>query len=385
TKQLMSELRDAEGAPLQRIEAEVSFAQHSGDKAATAEPGARGVAADPWTDLPQLGGVNMDGRAVNLDGTWYLIGGGSGSASYDTVQRYDEAGQVWTEVASLPSPRNAVTAGVVNGQIVVSGGWVASGTTSETLVYDAGADTWTQVASNPVAVSAAGQAVADGKLYSVGGCTTSSCTPMSNAVTAYDPASDTWETLADYPQAAAFPSCAGINGEVFCTGGNGGAGGTAASYVYSPDSDSWTAIDDAPVDTSASQYAGANGMLIVNGGVQGRGITNATSAYDTAAGAWVDLPNADTALYRGAAPCGCGKFGGSSGNFDATPDAEYLPGFDDCGAAGADVDWLSLSHAEEFTIAPDETVTVTVTTDGDVAQPGAYTAGIRVVTNKIGR
>jgi len=381
TKQLMSELRDAEGAPLQRIEAEVSFAQHSGDKAATAEPGARGVAADPWTDLPQLSGVNMDGRAVNLDGTWYLIGGGSGSASYDTVQRYDEAGQVWTEVASLPSPRNAVTAGVVNGQIVVSGGWVASGTTSETLVYDAGADTWTQVASNPVAVSAAGQAVADGKLYSVGGCTTSSCTPMSNAVTAYDPASDTWETLADYPQAAAFPSCAGINGEVFCTGGNGGAGGTAASYVYSPDSDSWTAIDDAPVDTWASQYAGANGMLIVNGGVQAGDITNATFAYDTAAGAWVDLPNSNTAVYRGAATCGFGKFGGSSGNFDATPDAEYLPGFDDCGAAGADVDWLSLSHAEEFTIAPDETVTVTVTTDGDVAQPGAYTAGIRVVTN----
>jgi subtilisin family serine protease len=380
TKQLMSEMRDAEGAPLQRIETEVSFAQHTSDKAATPEPAARGVAEDPWVDLPQLGSVNMDGRAVNLDGTWYLIGGGSGSASYDTVLRYDEAGQAWTAVAPLPSARNAVTAGVVNGQIVVSGGWVASGTTSETLVYDANADAWSAVADNPVAVSAAGQAVVDGKLYSVGGCTTSSCTPMSDAVTAYDPASDTWEALASYPQPAAFPSCAGIDGEVYCTGGNGGAGGTAASYVYSPDSDSWTAIDDAPIDTWASQSAGANGMLIVNGGVQGGAVSNASFAYDTAAGAWVDLPNSNTAVYRGAGSCGFGKFGGSAGSFNAVADTEYLPGFDDCGADGADVDWLTLDPVE-LTIAPGGTEDVTVTTDGSVAQPGTYTAGIRVKTN----
>ncbi len=380
TTALMSEMHDAEGAPLQTIETEVSFAQHASDASATADPASRGVAADPWTDLAQLGAVNMDGRAVNLDGTWYVIGGGSGSVSYDTVQRYDEADMAWTPVAPLPSPRNAVTAGVVNGQIVVSGGWVAAGTTSETLVYDAGADSWTAVADNPVAVSAAGQAVADGKLYSVGGCSTAECTPMSNAVTAYDLASDSWETLANYPAGVAFASCAGVGGEVFCTGGNSGAAATAASYVYSPDSDTWTAIADAPVDTWASQYAGANGMLIVNGGVQGGDITNATIAYDVTAGEWVDLPNSNTAVYRGAAACGFGKFGGSTGNFDAIAGTEYLPGFDDCGAAGADVDWLSLSGTE-FEIPAGESVTVEVTTDGAVPQPGVYTAGISVRTN----
>src|SRR5699024_8544037 len=176
----------------------------------------------------------------------------------------------------------------------------------------------------------------DGKLYSVGGCTTADCLPMSSTVTAYDPASDTWETLADYPAAVAFASCAGIDGEVFCTGGNGGTGGTAASYVYSPDSDTWIPIADAPVDTWASQYAAANGQLIVNGGVQGGAITNATFAYDPTTDEWTDLPNSNTAVYRGAAACGFGKFGGSSGSFNATADTEYLPGFDDCGSAGAD-------------------------------------------------
>ncbi|WP_114907353.1 S8 family serine peptidase [Ornithinimicrobium murale] len=381
TKDLMSQMHETQGAPLQEIEAEVSVAQHASLRFGTAgEPAARGVSADPWTDLTQLGSVNMDGRAVNLDGTWYLISGGSGSASYDTVQRYNEADMTWTEVASLPSPRNAVATGVVNGEIVVTGGWVDSGVTGETLVYDEGADSWTAVAENPNAVSAAGQAVADGKLYSVGGCTTASCTPMTNAVSAYDAASDTWETLADYPESVAFASCAGINGEVFCTGGNGGAAGTAASYVYSPDSDTWTAIADAPVDTWASQYAAANGMLVVNGGVQGGTITNATFAYDPTTDEWTDLPNSNTAVYRGAMACGLGKFGGSSGNFNATADAEYLPGFDDCGSAGTDVTWLSLG-ATEVTVPAGDSVTVEVTTDANVAQPGVYTAGIKVSTN----
>ena len=381
SKDLMSEMREAEGAPLQEIKAEVSFAQQATSSMGEAgEPAGRGVADDPWTDLTQLGANNMDGRAVNLDGTWYLIAGGSGSASYDTVLRYDDAAMTWTEVAPLPSPRNAVTTGVVNGQIVVSGGWVTAGTTGETLVYDEGADTWTEVAENPSAVSAAGQAVADGKLYSVGGCTTSSCTPMTNAVTAYDAASDTWETLADYPESVAFASCAGIGDEVFCTGGNNGAAATAATYVYSPSSDSWTEVAEAPVDTWASQYAAANGTLIVNGGVQGGTITNATFAYDPTTDEWTDLPNSNTAVYRGAAACGFGKFGGSSGNFNATPDTEYLPGFDDCGAAGADVTWLSL-NADEVSIPAGESVTVKVTTDGSVAQPGVYTAGIKVSTN----
>src|SRR5690606_923605 len=91
TTALMSEMHDAEGAPLQTIETEVSFAQHATDASATADPVQRGVAADPWTDLTPLGSVSMDARAVNLDGTWYVIGGGSGATSYADVHRYDEA------------------------------------------------------------------------------------------------------------------------------------------------------------------------------------------------------------------------------------------------------------------------------------------------------
>ena len=265
----------------------------------------------------------------------------------------------------------------VDGQIVVTGGWAAAGPSPATWVYDPASDAWSAKANAPVARAAAGQAVVDGKLYIVGGCTTSACTPMANDVAAYDPASDSWSTLADYPGSVAFASCGGIDGMVYCAGGNDGGGGKTAGYVYDPGSDSWSPIPNAPVDTWASQYTVANGTLVVNGGVQAGVVSNRTFAYDPAQEAWIDMPNSNTARYRGAAACGLYKIGGSSGGFTATVDSEALPGFEECGASAADVEWLSVSPTTA-TLAPGESVTVQVTMDPHVAQPGTYTAGIGI-------
>ena len=330
-----------------------------------------------WEAMANYPTTVMDGRTVNVDGDWYTVGGTSGSAAYATVHRYDTAVQAWVPVAPLPSARSAVTAGAVDGQIVVSGGWVTAGTTAQTLAYDPGTDAWTTMAANPASVSAAGSAVVDGLLYSVGGCTTSSCTPMSDAVTAYDLATDTWAELADYPVPAAFISCGGVDGQVVCTGGNPGSGGIADSYAYDPAADAWSELPDAPVDTWASQHAAANGMLVVNGGVQAGAVSNATFAYDPSSNAWVDLPASGAAVYRGGAACGLAKVGGSSGSFNAVSTAEQLPGYDDCGTSGADVAWLSVDQTS-FTLEPGASVALTVTTDGAVAQPGTYTAGLKV-------
>ena len=325
----------------------------------------------------------MDNRAVNVDGVAYSVAGGNGSASSAAVWAYDPATLSWVAKANLPAPRNAMSVGAVGGQIVATGGWAAAGPSPATWVYDPGSDTWTAAADAPVSLSASGQAVADGKLYVVGGCTTSACTPMSSDVAAYDPASDTWTQVADYPAAVAFASCGGIDGKVYCTGGNGGAAGTADSWVYDPGADAWTELPDAPVDTWASQYAVANGTLVVNGGVQGAVITNRTFAYDPGAGAWSDLPNSNTARYRGAMACGAHKVGGSSGGFTATVDSETLPGFDECSASAADVDWMSLNRTSA-SLAPGQSVTVRVTMDPNVAQPGTYTAAVAITEDAPG-
>ncbi|QBR94317.1 peptidase S8 [Nocardioides euryhalodurans] len=373
----------ADGAPLQEIKADVSFSRSGSNKMATGDVPAAGPHADPWTDIADYPSVVMDNRVVQVDGVAYSIAGGNGSASSAAVHAYDPATLAWEPRASLPAARNAVAAGAVEGQVVVTGGWAASAPSPSTWVYDPASDAWSAGADAPVALSASGQAVAGGKLYTVGGCTTSACTPMSAAVSAYDPASDSWETLAPYPAAVAFASCGGIDDKVYCTGGNGGANGTADSYVYDTGADTWTAIPDAPADSWASGYAVANGQLVVNGGVQGGVVTNRTFAYDPAGEAWVDMPNSNTARYRGGMACGISKVGGSSGGFTPTVDSEVLPGFDDCGSSAADVEWLTVAPTTA-TLAPGESMTVRVTMDPAVAQPGTYTAGIGILEDTPG-
>ncbi len=373
-----------EGAPLQRIKADVSFAAAPNGKAGTGSPESSAQPNEaPWTDIADYPNTVMDNRVVYVDGVAYSIAGGNGSASSASVFAYDPATLAWTEKASVPGPRNAMAVGAVNGQIVATGGWAAAGPSPDTWVYDPAGDSWTAAADAPVALSASGQAVVDGKLYIVGGCTTSACTPMSNDVAAFDVASGTWEQLTDYPAAAAFASCGGIDGKVYCTGGNGGAAGTKASFVYDPGADSWEPIADAPVDTWASGYTVANDKLVVNGGVQGAVITNRTFAYDPEAGAWEDLPNSNTARYRGGMACGVYKIGGSLGGFTATVDSETLPGFEECAAGAADVEWMSINRTSA-TLDAGESVTVRVTMDPNVAQPGTYTASVGIAENAPG-
>nr|WP_306238578.1 S8 family serine peptidase [Ornithinimicrobium sp. HY1745] len=383
TRDLASDLHQAEGAPLRLLDVEVSPGQFTGNRmgAQAEQVPELGVSEDGWTSLPILRQTRVDSRAVSLDGTWYLIGGASDSGAVDEVVRYDEEAMAWEPAAPLPSARSAVAAGVVDGAIVATGGWVADTTTTQTLVYDPDEDVWTRVSDNPSAVAAAGQAVADGRLYSVGGCTTLSCDPITDAATAYDPATDTWEELAPYPLAVAHPSCAGIDGTVYCTGGTtDGNQATAATYAYDPGTNTWAPVADAPVASWGTAHAMANGMLVMNGGFQDGQVSNATYAYDPATDQWQSLPNTDSTLFRSAGACGIGKFGGTATGVIGSRLAEYLPGLDDCAEDATDVGWL-IPQEGTVTVPAGDSVTVEVTTDGSVPQPGVFTAGLQLSSN----
>ncbi|MGH3486286.1 MAG: S8 family serine peptidase [Nocardioidaceae bacterium] len=378
TRMTQREIAESEGTKEQRIDAPVSFAAKPTSSMNTNQKTpAAGPSEAPWTDIADYPANVMDNRVVTLDGSVYSIAGGNGTASTGASWVYNPATLAWEPIADVPAARNAMTVGAVDGRIVASGGWGASGPAADTWVYDPASNSWSEAADNPAPRAAAGQAMVDGKLFAVGGCTTSACTPMGNDVVSYDLASDSWQTHADYPASVAFASCAGIGGKLYCTGGNAGTGGTADGYVYDPGSDTWTAIADAPADTWASAYSAANGQLLVNGGVQGGAVTNAGFAYDPGTDTWSDLPNSNTARYRGAAGCGFYKVGGSSGGFTATTDSEVLPGFAECAAGGGDVEWLSIDTTSA-TLQPGDSVTVTVTMSADVDQPGTYTGGVGI-------
>lgn len=374
------ELLGSAGAPLQRLSTPTSLGARPSGMSPNAVTPAAAPQADPWADITDYPANVMDNRVVALDGKIYSIAGGNGTASTAKNYVYDPIAQTWAPIADLPAARNAMAVGVVGGKIIATGGWGASGPDAGTWSYDPAANTWTALAANPAPRAAAGQAVIDGKLYAIGGCTTSSCTPMSNTVVRYDPAADAWSTVAAYPKSVAFASCGGIDGTIYCTGGNDGTAALKAGYAYDPGANSWTAIADAPVDSWASSFAVANGKLLVVGGSQGGAITNAGFAYDPAAGSWSALPNANTARYRGGAACGFYKIGGSSGNFNAAPDSEALPGFEGCAAAAADVSWLTIDKGA-VTLAPGQAVTVTVGMTANVDQPGTYTASVAIKEN----
>ncbi|WP_344750977.1 S8 family serine peptidase [Micromonospora olivasterospora] len=374
------EVLGSAGAPEQRLNVPTSFAAQATGKAATAASPAVGPQADPWTDIADYPANVMDNRVVNLDGKVYSIAGGNGSASSTKNYVYDPVALSWAPIADLPAARNALTVGVVDGKIIATGGWGASGPDATTWSYDPAANTWTKKADNPAPRAAAGQAVIDGKLYAIGGCTTASCTPMSNSVVRYDPAGDSWETVANYPKSVAFASCGGIDGVVYCAGGNDGSAAQKAGYAFDPAANAWTAIADAPADSWASSFAVANGKLLVVGGVQSGAVTNAGFAYDPASNSWSNLPNANTARYRGGAACGFYKVGGSSGSFNATADSEALPGFEECAEGPADVSWMTIDKTSA-TLAPGQKVTVTVGMTANVDQPGTYSGSIAIKEN----
>jgi subtilisin family serine protease/N-acetylneuraminic acid mutarotase len=368
------------GAPPQRLNVPTSFAAAASMGSTAVGAGATGPQAAPWADITDYPASVMDNRVVSLDGKIYSIGGGNGSASTTKNFVYDPVAQTWSAIADLPGARNGLTVGVIGGKIIATGGWGDAGPDSSTWSYDPAANTWTEKADNPAPRAAAAQGVVDGKLYAVGGCTTAGCTPMSNDVVRYDPVTDSWETLPDYPKSVAFGSCGGIAGVLYCTGGNDGSVAQKASYAFDPGAGSWTPIADAPADSWASSFAVANGRLLIVGGVQAGAITNAGFAYDPGANAWSALPNANTARYRGGAACGFYKIGGSLGQFNATPDSEALPGFEECAEAGADVSWFSIDKTAA-TLAPGENVTVTVVLTANVDQPGTYSGTVSIGEN----
>ncbi|MFY1694587.1 S8 family serine peptidase [Solwaraspora sp. WMMA2101] len=377
-------LASAPGAPVRTVPVDVPIERLSGadpaagfgPTAAPAPTGAAAPAAEPWLNLPGLPRTVMDNSAVTVDGKVYSFGGSS-SSTLAEVYVFDPAAQTWTRLADLPNgPRSQAAEGVIDGKVYLVSGWSALNT--DTLIFDPATGAWSTGADVPAASAAAGSAVLDGQLYVIGGCTTTSCTPNSDQVFRYDPRGDTWETVAPYPVPIGWQSCGAVAGRVICAGGLSNSQPVTASYSYDPTADAWTPVADLPVNLWGSAYHSADNQLLVSGGGTGlAAITNQGYAYDPVTDAWSSLPAANSPGFRPGSACGFYRVGGSSvAGFQPTTTVELLPGFDQCGST-QDTAWLAVDPATA-TIAPGESVTVTMTLTAEVAQPGTYTSSVAV-------
>jgi hypothetical protein len=327
----------------------------------------------PWQDLARHPFPVVDNLADTWDGRVYSVSGVDATRWRDETTRFDPETGGWTELAPIPTAREKPNGAIIDGKFYVVGGWDTDGDTAiPTMeIYDIATDSWSTGAPIPTAWAASGNAVLDGKLYLVGGCR-ASC--GGTEVWIYDPVEDDWSAAAPYPQQASWTHCGAIDGLLYCAGGSRGPTGNA--YVYDPAAGQWLPIAPMPQPQWGGAYAVANGRLLVTGGVIGGQVTNQGYAYDPRADAWEPLPNANHPRYRGAGACGFFRVGGAASGLSPVADGERLPGFDEC-LGDVDVPWLSLDPGTA-TLAPGQSVTVTVSLVADVAQPGGYTARIAV-------
>ncbi len=364
------EILSSAGAEVRRVDVPVS------DLSAAADGAVGGLTpapnAPPWQDIANYPIPIMDNIADTWDGKVYSVSGlGAGRTGRTETFSYDPVTGAWTEMASITTARERPDGAIIDGKFYVVGGWDTAGVTVPSLeIYDIASDTWSTGAPIPNAWAASANVVLDGKLYLVGGCQAACGT---SEVWVYDPAADGWSAAAPYPEQGRWTQCGAIDGLMYCAGSSLPS---ANAYVYDPATDAWNPIAPMPTAVWGASYVAANGQLLISGGIIGGAVSNEGFAYDPATDTWSDLPASNSLVYRGAGACGFYKVGGSTGGFTPVPNSELLPGLEEC-VAEADVPWLSIDPVSA-TLQPGDSVVVTVSMDANVAQPGTYTAGVRV-------
>jgi N-acetylneuraminic acid mutarotase len=179
-------------------------------------------AADSWKALAPLPTKRGSPVAVTVGDRMYVIGGATtlpGSTavhparphySVGAVEEYDPGTNTWRARASIPTPRNHATAGVVNGKIYVIGGrvggaFVSSGSSNVGIVeeYDPAADAWgAPRARMPSPRSAMASGTWGGRIYVTGGEGQDYVNAYAfRALEAYDPAANVWTVLPNMPVA----------------------------------------------------------------------------------------------------------------------------------------------------------------------------------------
>ncbi|GAB3933050.1 hypothetical protein GCM10027614_03290 [Micromonospora vulcania] len=379
SKVTKQQILGASGAPEQRLNVPTSVAAKASGKAPTAIAAATGPQAAPWTDITDYPINIMDNRVVSLDGKVYSIGGGDGSASTTKNFVYDPAALTWAPIADLPGARNAMTVGVLDGKIIATGGWAAAGPDSATWSYEPGANSWTELADNPA------RGRQPGRRSSTASCTPSAAAPppparrcrtaSSGTTRVATPGRRSPATRSRWPSPPAAGSTAWSTAPAATTARRRRSPATPTTRVPTCGPPSPTRRPTTGPARSLSPTASSWSSVVRRVG------PSATLASPTTRAPARGQPaERQHRPLRGGAACGFYKIGGSSGSFNAAPDSEALPGFEECAASAADVSWLTIDKSA-VTLAPGAKVTVTVGMTANVDQPGTYSGAVGIKEN----
>ena len=271
-----------------------------------------------WSEVAPMPTARLSLAAGVVDGKLYALGGlDSDENASDTVEVYDPATRTWATVApmvaSMPTARSSLAAGVVAGKLYALGGFDSDINAFDTVeVYDPATDTWAAVAPMPTARGGLAAGVVAGKLYALGGL--DSDENASHTVEVYDPATRTWAAVAPMPTARSSLAAGVVAGKLYALGGFDDAGTLLDTVdMYDPATDTWARV--APMPTARSDLAAgvvggklyALGGLDSSKGVQLEKASDTVNVYDPAMDTWAAVAPMPTARYTLAAGVVDGK------------------------------------------------------------------------------
>jgi N-acetylneuraminic acid mutarotase len=148
-----------------------------------------------WSTFHAMNHARFRHRAVAIGSRLYVFGGDdSGLTLVAVPEMYDADTDSWSDLATMPTPRDDVALAVQNGLIYVIGGRSQSSAAVTTVErYDPANNTWTTVAPLPTPLRFQHAAAVAGRVYAAGGYPGSG-SPLATSVYYYDAISNTWNT-----------------------------------------------------------------------------------------------------------------------------------------------------------------------------------------------
>jgi hypothetical protein len=112
-----------------------------------------------WTELAQMHHARGGHALLSAAGRLYAIGGNTAFANVAPAEIYDPSSNAWTDLPSLPAPRNHVSGFVFGANVCVAGG--RSPATTRVDCFNFESSSWVRLPDLPRATSGAGATTLD--------------------------------------------------------------------------------------------------------------------------------------------------------------------------------------------------------------------------------
>ena len=280
---------------------------------AVAWPVHAGPVGNVWSTLASIPTPVAEGGAAVVGGTLYVADGlqGAGSVASSQMWEYAIATNSWQQGAPDLFARTGITAAAgQNGKMYVFDGTIGSSVMDYATVFDPTRNAWQQVASDPVPrTGASAVLMANGDIMVAGGSTTATNPTPTASVSAYDPTNNSWQTLPAMNEAVTNASAVALGGKIYVMGGTIDSGGSLSPsnllQVYDPTvsgGNPWSLFVPLPVAVEAGVGGAINGALVIAGGIATNGSpTSTAAAFDpTTDFNWSVIASLPTSLYAAA-------------------------------------------------------------------------------------